>query len=42
MGGTMLPQARSGALVGRVLGGFVVRELLASGGFGAEPDDTSW
>src|SRR5215216_3580540 len=30
-----MPQARYGALVGRVLGGFVVREPLSSGGFGA-------
>ena len=30
-----MPQARSGGLVGRVLGGFVVREPLSSGGFGA-------
>src|SRR6188472_4094498 len=31
----MQPQTRSGGLVGRVLGGFVVREPLSSGGFGA-------
>jgi WD40 repeat protein/serine/threonine protein kinase len=30
-----MPQARSGGLVGRVLGGFVIREPLSSGGFGA-------